>query len=144
MAGVCAWCERGDSNPHPLRDQILNLARLPVPPLSRLPIIREVKGRASARGLHRLGAVTPSHGPCAGPTALRESRPGCRKWRSSELVGALELRPPSLFLQVGLPGLPIILGPSPAHADVIVVWHVDVNKVNSPALGCAAELEDQD
>ena len=23
------WCERGDSNPHPLRDQILSLARLP-------------------------------------------------------------------------------------------------------------------
>ena len=31
------WCERGDSNPHPLRDQILNLARLPIPPLSRGP-----------------------------------------------------------------------------------------------------------
>ena len=30
-----AWCERGDSNPHPLRDQILSLARLPIPPLSR-------------------------------------------------------------------------------------------------------------
>ena len=30
------WCERGDSNPHPLRDQILSLARLPVPPLSQL------------------------------------------------------------------------------------------------------------
>ena len=29
------WCERGDSNPHPLRDQILSLARLPVPPLSQ-------------------------------------------------------------------------------------------------------------
>ena len=29
-----AWCERGDSNPHPLRDQILSLARLPIPPLS--------------------------------------------------------------------------------------------------------------
>ena len=28
------WCERGDSNPHPLRDQILSLARLPIPPLS--------------------------------------------------------------------------------------------------------------
>jgi hypothetical protein len=31
-----SWCERGDSNPHPLRDQILSLARLPVPPLSLL------------------------------------------------------------------------------------------------------------
>jgi integrase len=30
-----AWCERGDSNPHPLRDQILSLARLPIPPLSQ-------------------------------------------------------------------------------------------------------------
>src|SRR5262245_20824241 len=28
-------CERGESNPHPLRGQILSLVRLPVPPLSR-------------------------------------------------------------------------------------------------------------
>ena len=28
------WCERGDSNPHGFPHQILNLARLPVPPLS--------------------------------------------------------------------------------------------------------------
>ena len=35
------WCERGDSNPHPLRDQILSLARLPIPPLSRVTIIRQ-------------------------------------------------------------------------------------------------------
>ena len=28
------WCERGDSNPHTLRYQILSLARLPIPPLS--------------------------------------------------------------------------------------------------------------
>ena len=27
-------CERGDSNPHGLSHEILNLARLPVPPLS--------------------------------------------------------------------------------------------------------------
>ena len=27
-------CERGDSNPHPVQDQILSLARLPIPPLS--------------------------------------------------------------------------------------------------------------
>ena len=33
-----AWCERGDSNPHPLRDQILSLARLPIPPLSQNPM----------------------------------------------------------------------------------------------------------
>ena len=33
-----AWCERGDSNPHPLRDQILSLARLPIPPLSHIVI----------------------------------------------------------------------------------------------------------
>ena len=38
---VSAWCERGDSNPHPLRDQILSLARLPIPPLSRVTIIRQ-------------------------------------------------------------------------------------------------------
>jgi hypothetical protein len=35
------WCERGDSNPHPLRDQILSLARLPIPPLSRTAIINQ-------------------------------------------------------------------------------------------------------
>ena len=32
---ITRWCERGDSNPHPLRDQILSLARLPIPPLSQ-------------------------------------------------------------------------------------------------------------
>ena len=30
------WCERGDLNPHPFRDRILNPARLPVPPLSHV------------------------------------------------------------------------------------------------------------
>src|SRR6266404_8227965 len=30
------WCERGDSNPHTFRYQILSLARLPIPPLSQL------------------------------------------------------------------------------------------------------------
>src|SRR6266481_5449902 len=29
------WCERGDSNPHALRRQILSLVRLPIPPLSQ-------------------------------------------------------------------------------------------------------------
>jgi hypothetical protein len=38
------WCERGDSNPHPLRDQILSLARLPIPPLSRRSIIYKELG----------------------------------------------------------------------------------------------------
>ena len=32
----CFWCERGDSNPHTFRYQILSLARLPIPPLSQL------------------------------------------------------------------------------------------------------------
>ena len=45
-APVSSWCERGDSNPHPLRDQILSLARLPIPPLSRCrpPIISLLGG----------------------------------------------------------------------------------------------------
>ena len=30
-----AWCEKGDSNPHTLRHKILNLACLPIPPLSQ-------------------------------------------------------------------------------------------------------------
>ena len=33
-------CERRDLNPQPLRDQILSLARLPIPPLSHSSIIR--------------------------------------------------------------------------------------------------------
>ena len=32
------WCERGDLNPYPLGDWILNPARLPVPPLSHMGI----------------------------------------------------------------------------------------------------------
>ena len=31
---IAFWCERGDSNPHTFRYQILSLARLPIPPLS--------------------------------------------------------------------------------------------------------------
>ena len=38
VEAVNAWCERGESNPHPLRDQILSLARLPVPPLSHVDV----------------------------------------------------------------------------------------------------------
>ena len=33
-SNLCSWCERGDSNPHTFRYQILSLARLPIPPLS--------------------------------------------------------------------------------------------------------------
>ena len=44
-----SWCERGDSNPHGLPHWHLKPARLPIPPLSRLPtepeyIARPVKG----------------------------------------------------------------------------------------------------
>jgi hypothetical protein len=31
---VSVWYERGDLNPHPLRDRYLKPARLPIPPLS--------------------------------------------------------------------------------------------------------------
>src|SRR5690349_13260385 len=34
IRGLFRWCERGDSNPHTFRYQILSLARLPIPPLS--------------------------------------------------------------------------------------------------------------
>jgi hypothetical protein len=50
------WCERGDSNPHPLRDQILSLARLPIPPLSHWPIILD-----SMRGCALFGEVRLLH-----------------------------------------------------------------------------------
>src|SRR5688572_15250219 len=35
LAAFCNKCERGDLNPHPLRDTVLSRARLPIPPLSR-------------------------------------------------------------------------------------------------------------
>src|SRR6185369_13456628 len=35
FVGSSIWCERGDSNPHTFRYQILSLARLPIPPLSQ-------------------------------------------------------------------------------------------------------------
>src|SRR5687767_6313886 len=45
------WCERGDSNPHTFRYQILSLARLPIPPLShflnRFERILKSSGRIS-------------------------------------------------------------------------------------------------
>ncbi len=34
--GFHSWCEGGDSNPYPFRDWILNPARMPVPPPSRV------------------------------------------------------------------------------------------------------------
>ena len=37
------WCERGDLNPHPLRDWILNPARLPIPPLSQVVTPQQVR-----------------------------------------------------------------------------------------------------
>ena len=57
------WCERGDSNPHPLRDQILSLARLPIPPLSRGTIIRQAESTCAplvvpVNFLHREQAQT--------------------------------------------------------------------------------------
>ncbi len=68
-----AWCERGDSNPHPLRDQILSLARLPIPPLSRGLIIRQdapvapassqqcrPEGGAAPGGLHAFSSLAHS------------------------------------------------------------------------------------
>ena len=54
---VSGWCERGNSNPHPLWDQILSLARLPIPPLWRQPIIishRRKRGRSTRRPRHFL------------------------------------------------------------------------------------------
>ena len=53
---VSGWCERGDSTP-PLRDQTLSLARVPIPPLSRQPIIishRRKRGRSTRRPRHFL------------------------------------------------------------------------------------------
>ena len=54
-----SWCERGDSNPHPLRDQILSLARLPIPPLShdvQFIILTRKRKQNGRGGLTRSGS----------------------------------------------------------------------------------------
>src|ERR1044072_7414743 len=43
------WCERGDSNPHTFRYQILSLARLPIPPLSHVLMLLLTLGKNSMR-----------------------------------------------------------------------------------------------
>ena len=45
VRGQGVRCERGDSNPHGSPHQDLNLARLPIPPLSRSPIVIDRTGR---------------------------------------------------------------------------------------------------
>src|ERR1051325_10495 len=40
FVGSSLWCERGDSNPHTFRYQILSLARLPIPPLSQFVLLQ--------------------------------------------------------------------------------------------------------
>ena len=69
------WCERGDSNPHPLRDQILSLARLPIPPLSRPAIIINQEGLINSRrratkagGASRAGRYPVSNAESKGPS----------------------------------------------------------------------------
>ncbi len=42
-------CERGDSNPHVRGHQLLRLARLPVPPLSRVLMVASVERVEHAR-----------------------------------------------------------------------------------------------
>jgi hypothetical protein len=79
------WCERGDSNPHPLRDQILSLARLPVPPLSRLkltPLLYNYLsgGRCSSNSLVQSAKAV---GSPPGQTIRRSCDSDCspRTWR---------------------------------------------------------------
>src|SRR5581483_735460 len=55
-------CERWESNPHPLRDRILNPARLPVPPLSRVLLLA---GARTPRSFAAHRRSTPRSGICA-------------------------------------------------------------------------------
>jgi hypothetical protein len=48
---VATWCERGDSNPHTFRYQILSLARLPIPPLSQNMKIEDCRERLQPCGI---------------------------------------------------------------------------------------------
>src|SRR5262252_3968969 len=80
------WCERGDSNPHTFRYQILSLARLPIPPLSRSRENSTALGVARNRvrtpcvnkgkSIHHEVTKTPknlelAHRFCFGPLCLR-------------------------------------------------------------------------
>jgi hypothetical protein len=72
-------CERGDSNPHAFRHQILSLARLPIPPLSH--VIRRIrqfqhpcKSNQSVSNRFGRGSVGP---PREGPNCPCVTREPC-------------------------------------------------------------------
>jgi hypothetical protein len=53
-------CERQESNLHPLRDQILSLARLPISPLSRVSqVSAPFAGQSRPAGDGRLVGIVP-------------------------------------------------------------------------------------
>src|SRR5207249_2659643 len=58
------WCERGELNPHPLRDWILSPARLPVPPLSHTEdLSNPTQARNVARAVWQVKLSQRTTGP---------------------------------------------------------------------------------
>ena len=98
VIGKKAWCERGDSNPHPLRDQILSLARLPIPPLSQIDSSLQINSlcRRPCPVPCRWLAGVPESVPgeiwvCSAPCTSRSCLlAACRSFISSTCAASLE------------------------------------------------------
>jgi hypothetical protein len=73
-------CERGDSNPHAFRHQILSLARLPIPPLSQtftVNRLRLLQVAYKSSGLHPV-YIAGIHNDAA--TAFRPTSGTYKPW----------------------------------------------------------------
>ncbi len=89
------WCERGESNPHPLRDWILSPARLPIPPLSQLCVLKvparafPCGARAEQGGKNQMGRLPANH------QTTRQSNKGrpCCQLRFRQRAAAPAWRP---------------------------------------------------
>jgi hypothetical protein len=66
VLGTTCWCERGDSNPHALRRQILSLVRLPIPPLSHWAVLYCKRGEPSSAKARRSLQGSLASPPCLG------------------------------------------------------------------------------
>src|SRR5947199_10791087 len=74
----CSWCERGDSNPHTFRYQILSLARLPIPPLSQLKHSEIENSTAITRYRTESGSDWPGYAGVSPARGLAWCQPSSR------------------------------------------------------------------
>ena len=116
--GNCDWsrthlhfiqCERRDLNPQPLRDQILSLARMPIPPLSQMKIkyTTRTPGEVSAEAVDpKWGTTDESCLFFAGSSTVLTDlpHPASPARRSSRMHGFEELAPSDSQPQPGRSG----------------------------------------